>query len=127
MDDKIEVVMNRLKNLESEWISLSERMGRIEGRLAELMTQNKPLQFMTKTSPQEIPKNVREEISSLKEIMSRLSTDNEQFRRMLRDVRLTQMENVTHEVFMNFVSRVNSLEKKIVETEKELSKAKTNL
>lgn len=67
-------------------------------------------------------KNLIEEINSLKKIVADLSAENEGLRKVTRDIRVAQMESVTSDMFVNVVSRLSSVEKKLVEIEEELSK-----
>jgi len=70
----------------------------------------------------EIPKNLTDEISSLKDIVSRISSENEDSKKLMRDLRINQMQMVTSDVLIGFTQRFSTLEKKISELEKEMSK-----
>jgi chromosome segregation ATPase len=72
----------------------------------------------------EIPKNLIDEINSLKNILSNLSSDNEDFKRVVRDLRMNQMQMITSDVLLDFIRRLSSVEKKIAEIEKDLSRVR---
>jgi chromosome segregation ATPase len=71
-----------------------------------------------------IPKNLVDEINSLREIISRISSENEGFKKVIRDLRINQMQMITSDVFVEFVAKLNSMEKKLAEIEKDLSKVR---
>ena len=73
---------------------------------------------------EKLPKNIAEEISSLKEIMSKISVENKEFKKLAREIRINQMASVEPETFANFANKVSELEKKILEVE-EMSKKST--
>ncbi|MDI6826216.1 MAG: hypothetical protein QMD36_03420 [Candidatus Aenigmarchaeota archaeon] len=130
---------------------LKERMSRLEGRgfvettpveIEELKNRvedlEKSIQNIDKLlfeyrrmieSPKvgkekEIPKNLADEISSLKNILSRISLENEDFKKIVRDMRINQMQMITSDVFVDFAARLSTIEKKIGEIEKELSRVR---
>jgi len=72
--------------------------------------------------PGKIPENIIDEISSLKRIVSRLTAENEQLERKVRDIRLTQMGMIAPDVFANIASRISSIEKKMVEIDEEINR-----
>jgi chromosome segregation ATPase len=74
----------------------------------------------------EVPKNITDEIISLKKIVSSFSSENNDLRRIIRDVRLNQMDSINSDVFVGFAARVSTIEKKLSEIEEELSKMRKN-
>ncbi len=72
-----------------------------------------------------IPKNLVEELSSLKEVMTRLSAENKEFKKLARDIRISQMASIDPETFANFANKVSALEKKILEVEEMSKKSPT--
>lgn len=72
----------------------------------------------------EIPKNLIDEINSLKNILSNLSSDNEDFKKVVRELRMNQMQMITSDLLLDFTRRLSSVEKKIAEIENELSKVR---
>lgn len=74
----------------------------------------------------EIPKNVADEIISLKNILSRLSSENNDLKRVIRDIRLNQMDAITSDIFVSVTARISTIEKKLSEVEEEISKMRTN-
>jgi hypothetical protein len=72
----------------------------------------------------EVPKNLVDEISSLKNILSRVSSENEDFKKLIRDIRINQMQMITSDVLIDFIRRLGTIEKKISEVEKDLSKVR---
>jgi predicted nucleic acid-binding Zn-ribbon protein len=72
--------------------------------------------------PKEIPQNLADELISLRKIVDQLSSENEQLRKLTRDIRVAQMTSVTADMFANLSSKVSTIEKKIAELEEELSK-----
>jgi chromosome segregation ATPase len=74
----------------------------------------------------EIPKNVADEIISLKNILSRISSENNDLKRVIRDIRLNQMDAITSDIFVSVTARISTIEKKLSEVEEEISKMRTN-
>ena len=73
-------------------------------------------------SAEAISPKLEEEVNSLRDIVNKLSLENEQIKKMARDIRVTQMGTPGSEVTTNLTSRINTVEKKITEVEQELSK-----
>ena len=109
------------KDLQKFWTltaSLSKLMPEMEQKINELEKKTKTPEKKKK----EIPKNLVEEIISLDKIVKDLSTEHKQLKKMVRDVRILQMEAITPDVFIGVVGRVKAVEKKMSELEEELSK-----
>jgi len=108
MRDKIEelekVLIAQNKNL-SEYKKLMEK------RLQSLGTKK----------PEKISNKVFDEITSLKNVMIRLSTNYEDLRKVMKDMKLLQMKSVTMDTLMGIMSRITALEEKIGEIEKGLT------
>ena len=69
-----------------------------------------------------ISPKAEDELKSLRDIVNKLSLENEQIKTMARDIRVTQMGTPNTEVMTNVTSRLNTVEKKMTEVEQELSK-----
>ena len=109
------------KDLHKFWTltaSLSKLMPEMEQKINELEKKTKN----TEKKKKEIPKNLVEEIISLDKIVKDLSTEHKQLKKMVRDVRILQMEAITPDVFIGVVGRIKAVEKKMSELEEELSK-----
>jgi len=100
------ILISRDKDLSNYRKQMEERLRRMEGR---------------KTVTTAIPKNLVDELSSLKEMMTGLSAENKELKKVARDMRLSQMTTIDPETFGSFVEKLNTLEKKILEIE-EMSK-----
>jgi chromosome segregation ATPase len=72
--------------------------------------------------PVNISQNAIEEINSLKDMINKLSADNEQIRRMASEIRINQLHSVTPDVFTSLSSKITSVEKKMGEIDREMSK-----
>ncbi len=64
---------------------------------------------------------LEDEVRSLRDMMNKMSLENENIKKMSRDIRVTQMGTPGTEVVTNLTSRMNTIEKKITEVEQELS------
>lgn len=73
----------------------------------------------------QIPKNVSDEIVSLKDIVSRVSSDNNDLKKVIMDLRIDQMQSITTDIFVNVTARVSTIEKKLSEIEEEISKMRS--
>jgi len=82
----------------------------------------KRLQSLEPKKPQKISEKVYDEFTTLKDIISRLSSDYEDLRRMTRDIKLMQMKSVTTDALTGIMNRINALEEKISEIEKEITR-----
>jgi len=80
----------------------------------------RPTPTMPTATP--ISPGVQEELESLRDIVNKMSLENEQLKKMARDIRVTQMGTPNTEIMTNLTSRINTVEKKITEVEEELSK-----
>ena len=80
-----------------------------------------PSQFPA-TPIEGITPELEDEVKSLRDIVNKMSLENEQIKKMSRDIRVTQMGTPGTEVTTNLTSRINTVEKKITEVEEELSK-----
>ncbi|MCX6821259.1 MAG: hypothetical protein NTW30_00625 [Candidatus Aenigmarchaeota archaeon] len=74
----------------------------------------------------EVPKNIADEIVSLRNILSRISSENNDLRRVIRNIRFDQMETITTDVFVGVTARISTIEKKLSEVEEEMSKMRSN-
>jgi len=81
----------------------------------------KRLKSLEPEKSKKISKEEYDEITSLKNIMTRLSTDYEDLRKIMRDMKLLQMKSVTTDTLMDIMNRISALEEKIGEIEKELT------
>ena len=111
---------------------LEDMKNKIEGLEKILIAQNKNLteykKLMEKRlkslkpeKSKKMSKKEYDEITSLKKIMTRLSTDYEDLRKIMRDMKLLQMKSVTTDTLMGLMNRISALEEKIGEIEKELT------
>ena len=57
-----------------------------------------------------------------RDIVNKLSLENEQFKKMARDIRVSQMGTPGEQVMTNLTRRLNTIEKKITEVEQGMSK-----
>jgi len=73
-------------------------------------------------APEGISPKLEDEVRSLRDIVNKMSLENEQIKKMARDIRVTQMGTPGEEVMTNLTSRINTIEKKITEVEQELSR-----
>jgi chromosome segregation ATPase len=133
----IEELKERINGLESRSttgtettpVGVEEVKDRVEGLGKSIENINKMLSERQRGAelPQigkEVPKNLVDEISSLKGIISRVSSENEDFKKLMRDLRINQMQMITSDVLVDFIKRMSTLEKKISEVEKDLSKVR---
>ena len=74
----------------------------------------------------EVPKNIADEIVSLRNILSRLSSENDDLKKVIRNIRFDQMETITTDVFVGVTARISTIEKKLSEVEEEISKMRSN-
>ena len=74
------------------------------------------------TPTEGISPKLEEEVKSLRDIVNKLSLENEQIRKMARDIRLSHLETPKMDVITNLTSRLSTIEKKITEVEEELSR-----
>jgi len=107
--EEIEAVKNSMLSFNKIW---SDYQKTIDDKLRELKVGE----------VKGIPENIMDEISSLKRIISRLTVENEQLERKVRDIRLTQMGMIAPDVFANIASRISSIEKKMVEIDEEINR-----
>jgi hypothetical protein len=91
----------------------------IDDRLGYRPTQSGPT--IMSPSPIEV-----EEVKSLRDIVNKMSLENDQIKKMARDIRVTQMGSPNTDVMVNLTSRLNTVEKKITEVEEEFSKLMKN-
>ncbi len=110
------------KDLQKFWTltaGLNKLMPEIEERIDKL---EEKIKTPKKEKRKEISKDLVEEIISLNEIVKNLSMENEELRKMMREIRVLQMQAITPDAFVGVVGRVKEVEKKISELEEELSK-----
>jgi len=96
----------------------------IEGINKTLYDSQREVELPKVGKEKEIPKNLVDEISSLKDIISRVSSDNENSKKLMRDLRINQMQMITSDILVGFIKRMSTIEKKVSEVEKDLSKVR---
>lgn len=102
-----------------------ENLGKsIENINKMLLERQREAEFPKVGKEKEIPKNLIDEISSLRNVLSNVSSDNEDFKKVIRDLRINQMQMITSDVFVDLTRRFSTIEKKISEVEKDLSKVR---
>lgn len=117
-----------------EYEVLNEKIEDIEKSIADTnkslfsfqKTGQEPRKIKIETVNKGVSKNIIDEIISLKNIISTLSSDNNDLRKVIRDVRLNQMDSINSDVFVNAMARISTIEKKLSEIEEEMSKMRTN-
>lgn len=114
--DQVEGIRKSMLTFNKLW---SDYKKEIDNRLGYAPTTSAPA-VMT-SSP-----IVVEEVKSLRDIVNKLSLENDQIKKMTRDIRVSQMESPNTEVMVNLTSRLNTAEKKITEVEEEFSKLMKN-
>jgi len=81
----------------------------------------RPSQISTITTEGISPK-LEDEVKSLRDIVNKLSLENEQIKKLARDIKVTQMGTPNVEIIADLTSKINTVEKKLTEVEQELSK-----
>ena len=81
----------------------------------------RPSQISTITTEGISPK-LEDEVKSLRDIVNKLSLENEQIKKLARDIKVTQMGTPNVEIIADLTSKINTVEKKMTEVEQELSK-----
>lgn len=80
----------------------------------------KRLHSLEPKKPKKISEKVYDEFTTLKDIISRLSSDYEDLRRMTREMKLMQMKSVTTDALTGLMNRISAIEEKIGEIEKDI-------
>jgi len=132
-NELVDVLQKELKKLKSE-ISESSNTQNLTKKLVELeramISRDRNLNEYKRQIEKrfkaveikklgDLPKEITNELSSLKEITSRLLTENNEFRKLVRELRVSQMVSVKPETFASTADKINMLEKKISELERE--------
>jgi len=110
--DQVESIRKSMLTFNKLWAdykrTIDERMGLRPTQVSAIATEG-------------ISPKLEDEVRSLRDIVNKLSLENEQIKKMARDIRVTQMGTTGSEVTANLVSRINTVEKKITEVEQGLS------
>jgi len=69
-----------------------------------------------------LPKDLIEELNLMKETLVRLSTENQELRKLGREIRVSQLESINLQTFNALTEKVGLLERKISETEENMNK-----
>jgi len=69
-----------------------------------------------------LPKDLIEELNLMKETLVRLSTENQELRKLGREIRVSQLESINLQTFNALTEKVGLLEKKISEIEENMNK-----
>ncbi len=117
-----------------EYGALKEKVESVEKFIADTnkslfsfqKTGQEPRKIKVETVNKGVSKNIIDEIISLKNMISTLSSENNDLKKVIRDVRLNQMDAITSDVFVGTAARVSTIEKKLSEIEEEMSKMRTN-
>ena len=112
LKDQVESIRKSMLTFNKLW---NENIAKLQEKLAEVPGK-------VGVSTKEIPHNLMEELSSLKELTKKLSEDNEYLKKITRELRTAEMASVKMETFTTLATKVDALEKKLVELEKEISK-----
>jgi hypothetical protein len=141
-------VMNKIKELEDIIRPEEEKMHKIvdldivkdqvEGIRKSMLTFNKlwddykrtiderlglrPTVQATTMTTGGISSKLEEEVKSLRDMTNRLSLENDQIKKMARDIKVTQLGTPNTEIVIDLTSRINTVEKKMTEVEEGLSK-----
>lgn len=78
--------------------------------------------FQTTTTGN-IPSKLEDEVRSLRDMVNRLSLENEGIRKLTRDIKVTQLGTPDSGMVSDLTTRINTIEKKMTEVEQELSKS----
>jgi hypothetical protein len=119
-DPKYEALIKKVEDIERSIMNMSKPVSSPQKIDVE------PRTLKVDNVIKEIPKNVADEIDSLKDIVSRISSENNGLKRVIRDIRINQMETITSDVFVSLIARVSTIEKKLSEIEEEISKMRPN-
>lgn len=109
--DQVESIRKSLLTFNKLWADYKKEIDERLGLRPESLTPTRG-----------IPQSLLDEINSLKRIVDRLSSENDQLRKLVREIRVTQMTSVTADMFADLTGRVSTLEKKVSEVEEGLSK-----
>jgi len=74
-------------------------------------------------TPESVSLGMEDELKSLRDIVNKLSLENEQIKKMARDIRVSQMGVPGTEVMTNLTRRLSTIEKKIAEVEQGMNKS----
>ena len=111
--DQVESIRKSMLTFNKLWAdykkTIDERVGLRPTQVSAIATEG-------------ISPELEDEVRSLRNIVNKMSLENEQMKKMARDIRVTQMGTPGTEVTTNLTSRLNTVEKKITEVEEELSK-----
>lgn len=112
--DQVEGIRKSMLTFNKLWAdykkTIDERMGL------------RPTQISAIAAESPISPKLEDEVKSLRDIVNKLSLENEQMKKMSRDIRVTQMGSPGSEVTTNLASRLGTIEKKITEVEQDLGK-----
>jgi DNA repair exonuclease SbcCD ATPase subunit len=70
-----------------------------------------------------IASKLEEEVKSLRDMVNQLSLENDQIKKLTRDIKVTQLGTPSTEIVADLMSRINTVEKKMIEVEQEMSKS----
>ncbi len=111
--DQVEGIRKSMLTFNKLWAdykkTVDERVGLRPTQVSALATEG-------------VTPKLEDEVKSLRDIVNKMSLENEQIKKMARDIRVTQIGIPGTEVTSDLTSRINTIEKKITEVEQELSK-----
>lgn len=115
-DSRYEILRKKVEDIEKSLANINKTLSSYS------KTGLEPRPLTVGGATKEIQKNIVDEIFSLKDIISRLSLENNDMKKVIRDVRMHQMESITSDIFVGVTSRISTIEKKLCEIEEEISK-----
>lgn len=117
-NDLVDVVHNELKNIkDGSTTNIATENLRKELNEYRKQMDNRLRLLESRRMEVAMPKDLMKEISLLKENTSRLLTENNELRKLSREVRIAQLEAVKPDVFAILVDRVGVMGKKMSEIE----------
>jgi DNA repair exonuclease SbcCD ATPase subunit len=119
-DSRYEILRKKVEDIEKSIMNINKSLSSYP------KTGLEPRPLTVGGATKEIQKNITDEIFSLKDIISRLSLENNDMKKVIRDVRMHQMESITSDIFVGVTSRISTIEKKLCEIEEEISKMRAS-
>jgi len=118
---ELDILKNQVESIKTSMISFNRIWADYQRVLDEKLRSIKTENVRT-SLPITVPQNAIEEVNSLKNMINKLSADNEQIRKMASEIRVNQLHSVTPDVFISLSSKITSVEKKMGEIDREMSK-----
>jgi len=117
---ELDILKNQVESIKTSMISFNRIWADYQRVLDEKLRSIKTENVRT-SLPITVPQNAIEEVNSLKNMINKLSADNEQIRKMASEIRINQLHSVTPDVFISLSSKITSVEKKMGEIDREMS------